>query len=434
MKPRSSTRLNELSALELAILLASRAITAEALVKDCLERIAERDAVVKAWVCVDAQAALARARVLDRQPRKTYLSGIPLGIKDIIDTADFPTTYGSRIYHNYQPRIDASVVATAQVQGLVTLGKTVTTEFAHRVPGPTTNPWDVNRTPGGSSSGSAAAVADMMVPFALGTQTTASTIRPASYCGVVGYRPTYGVMNCVGIKPNSPSFDSLGLFARQVADCSLLYDVLQEQTYEPLTTPHHALRIGFCRTPFWDKMQPEAAAIIERVIVQLSANGAIIEDVTVPEELLIASALHRTISSYELSRALGTERHQHYGLLSATIREGKIAEGMRVTGQDYARAQQVLEVTRARASSAWVDFDILIAPSASGIAPLGLSSTGASEFCTLWTALHGPTLSLPLPERDEGMPLGIQLIGKRGMDRQLFAAGLWIEQVLCSRY
>jgi len=422
--------LNELSVLELVRLLEEKAISVEALVGDCLDHIAEREAQVKAWVYIDRKAALTQARLLDKGARRGVLHGIPVGIKDIIDTADLPTGYGSDIYRTHQPQIDASVIATLKSQGGVLLGKTVTTEFAHRVPGPTTNPWDVSRTPGGSSSGSAAAVADYMVPLALGTQTTASTIRPASFCGVIGYRPSYGSISCSGIKANAPSFDTLGLFARSVADCSLLSDVLLEKAYAPLSVSSRAPRIGFCRTPFWKSMQPEAAEFIEKAIRQISRRGGLIQDFSLPPELLGVLAAHRTISSYELARALGTERHYHPAQLSATIREGKIAEGMRYTQQEYVTAQITLESARARMLDLLDGVDVLIAPSANGIAPVGLESTGTPEFCTIWTALHVPALTLPLPEKCDSMPLGIQLIGKRGMDRQLFEVALWIEQAL----
>lgn len=424
-------RLEKLDAVAAVKLLEAGEVTAEHLLASLLERIDEREPVVGAWEHVEREGALRAARAFDRSGRRGPLFGLPIGVKDIIDTADQPTTYGSPIYAGYRPGIDASCVAALRAAGGIILGKTVTAEFAHRAPGKTRNPIDPQRTPGGSSSGSAAAVADYMVPLALGTQTTASVIRPASYCGVVGYRPSYGLMSCAGIKPSSPSFDTVGLFARSVADIALLRDALQGR---PVQLPGGELgnlpRLGFCRKPFWDKVMPAAAAAFERVVEHLAAKGAVIGDVALPPDIAGLTKAHRIVASYELAGSLGAERVGHLDGLSSLLREGKMAEGLAYTPAQYFSAIAELEVARANAAALFGDWDIILSPSTSGIAEVGLQSTGPSEFSSIWTALHGPCLTLPLPERIDGMPIGIQLVARRGDDARLAEIAAWIERRL----
>lgn len=424
-------RLEKLDAVAAARLLELGELTAERLLAALLERIAEREPAVGAWEHVEREGALRIARAFDRTGRRGPLFGLPIGVKDIIDTSDQPTTYGSPIYAGYRPGIDSSSVAAARAAGGIILGKTVTAEFAHRAPGKTRNPLDPERTPGGSSSGSAAAVADFMVPLALGTQTTASVIRPASYCGVVGYRPSYGLISCAGVKPSSPSFDTIGVFARSVADTALLRDALLGR---PVKLPNDELgrrpRLGFCRTPFWPKVTPAAVAVLERAVAHLSTKGAEIGDVELPSHIAGLTKAHRVVASYELAGSLGTERLEHFDGLSSLLREGKMAEGLAYTPQQYFNAVAELETGRAQAGAVFGDWDIIISPSTSGIAEVGLQSTGPSEFSSIWTALHGPCLSLPLPERIDGMPIGLQLIARRGDDARLADVAAWIERRL----
>src|ERR1700751_1651845 len=226
-------------------------LTAAGVVQSCLERIAEREPVVRAWAHLAADAALAQARAIDKAGRKTLLNGVPFGLKDIFDTTDMPTTYGSPIYIGCRPANDASAASLPRAAGGILLGKTVTTEFANRQPGPTTNPHDPDFTPGGSSSGSAAAVADCMVPLAIGTQTGGSVIRPAAYCGVVGWKPSWGLCPPAGMYMNTDSLDTVGAMARSVGDIALFRAALMAIPYEPPTLPDRPLRLALCRTPHW---------------------------------------------------------------------------------------------------------------------------------------------------------------------------------------
>ncbi|MBJ3778535.1 amidase [Acuticoccus mangrovi] len=414
-----------LDALALARAIEAGTLTCEALVRRLLERIEAREGDVKAWTHIDPGAALDAARTLDRTPRQGLLHGLPVGIKDVIDTADMPTRYGSPIYANHQPAIDAAPVAAVRAAGGLILGKHVTAEFAHRVPGETRNPHDLARTPGGSSSGSGAAVGDGMVPLAIGTQTTGSTIRPASYCGVVGYRPTFGIMGIVGVKPSSPSFDTVGLFAGTVASCALLRDALLEA---PFTLPRGdggRLRIGVCRTARWDEMEPATADALEAAFARLGVVAEV-RDVALPVDMSRLAKAQRTVSAYEIVRSLASERRTHYHLLSEDLRNGRLAEGQRIDHTTYVAALADLEAARA-ASADWFDaVDCVVAPAAKGIASLGIASTGASTYCLPWTALHVPALSLPLPERVEGMPVGLQVVAGRGRDLALFDCAQWI--------
>src|SRR5947207_5481665 len=270
--PRNSAtaqRLNELSITEIARGIAAGRFTAEAVVRDCLARIEAREPIVQAWATIDPELALAQARALDRGPNGGALHGVPIGVKDVIDTADLPTEMGSPIYKGHRPACDAACVAFSRAAGAVILGKTVTAEFAGMSPGPTTNPHNPAHTPGGSSSGSAAAVADNMVPAAFGTQTGGSVLRPAAYCGVVGYKPTFNLINRSGIKFAAESLDTIGVIARTIGDVELVTAAVIGK--EPARrTMETAPRIGLCRTPLWDTAQPETKHAVEDAAKRLS--------------------------------------------------------------------------------------------------------------------------------------------------------------------
>lgn len=421
-----SRSLNRLSARELIRLLELGEISSIDILRDCLARIDEREETVRAWAHLEADAAYAEAARIAGQPSRGILRGIPLGVKDVIDTADMPTAYGSPIYQGHRPAADAAVVAAVKGAGGIVLGKTVTAEFAHRFPGPTTHPLDPSRTPGGSSSGSAACVADFMVPLALGTQTTASTIRPASYCGVVGYRPSYGLVSCWGIKPSSGSFDTVGVFARDIPDCALLRDVLLGVEPQPVRLPDNAPRIGFCRTRLWPMVEPAAASRIEAAVSRLAASGAHVIDVNLPAVFDPVASAHRAISSYELAQNLVAERLFHEDKLSRLLKEGKMAEGLHCSIPDYFEAVKRLEAARMAIDGVFAPLDVFITPSTTGIAPVGTASTGTSDFGAIWTALHLPSMSIPLPDGLMGMPLGIQLVARRGEDIKLGDMAMWI--------
>lgn len=422
--------LTTLSALELARGLETGSLRAGDVVEAYLSRIAARDDTIRAWTCVSGAAARADAVRLDQAGPSGPMHGLPIGIKDVIDTAGILTSYGSPIYNDHVPEIDAAAVAQIRAGGGIVMGKTVTAEFAHRHPGPTVNPHDPARTPGGSSSGSAAAVADSMVPLALGTQTTASTIRPASYCGVVGYRPTYGFVSMAGVKPCAQSLDTIGLFARSVTDCALLRDCLLERSFtHPSIDLSRSPLIGFCRTPYWSQVAEPAARRVEEAVSRLAAAGAVLKDRSLPASFDDLATHHRAVSTFELSRNLAAERHGSFDQLSKILREGKLRQGLAMDIAEYAASAEALH--RCRVSFAdWMEDDVLIAPSAGDIAPLGGESTGPSEFSALWTALHLPVLSVPLPCDADRLPLGLQVIGRRGRDLTLFDIAAWISSVL----
>src|SRR5689334_4995941 len=294
--------LNAWTAREIAAGVAARHVTAEAVMRDCLDRIAAREPDVKAWTNLDPERALAAARAFDRDPVAGPLAGVPFGVKDIIDTLDYPTEWGTPIHRGRQPNRDAACVALTRRAGGVLLGKTVTTEFANLHPGPTRNPRDLARTPGGSSSGSAAAVADHMVPIALGTQTTGSTIRPASFCGVFGYRPTFGEHRLHGVMEASGSLDTLGILARSLDDVALWRDVLLGIAPRSIADVGRAPRIGIYRPHIWNEVEPTTRTLVENAAQNLAKAGADVRDVKLPSAFTSLNDAHRWISSFEFAR------------------------------------------------------------------------------------------------------------------------------------
>ena len=420
-----SRALNEMSAADAAMALAAGQLTSEALVADCLERIHARESAVQAWAYIDPERALAQARECDRQPRRSRLHGIPVGVKDVIDTCDMPTEYGSPIYRGYRPAADAACVAQVRELGGVILGKTVSTEFATRHPNKTRHPLDGRRTPGGSSSGSAAAVADNMVPIAFGTQTSSSTIRPAAYCGVVGYKPSFGLINRAGLKFLSESLDTIGTLTRTVADAAL---IVEELSGLPPTSfaevSRLAPRIGFCRTPYWNAADEASRVRLESSARTLAKAGAQLSEVQLDAEF---AALNRTqieLSSYEFYRALTHERVRFPELISASLTQ-RIADGGKVSRAQYETAQMQATRCRARIADIFREYDVLIAPSAPGEAP-GLESTGEPIFGLMWTVLRLPCLTLPNGTGPTGLPLGLQVIAPAHADAALFVHAEWI--------
>jgi Asp-tRNA(Asn)/Glu-tRNA(Gln) amidotransferase A subunit family amidase len=421
-------QLNQLSASEAARRLAARDITAEQMARACLARIEEREATVRAWIHVDADAVLAGARALDAGPVRGPLHGLPLGVKDLIDTADMPTGYGSPIYAGHRPRADAACVALARAAGALVLGKTVTTEFAWFYPGKTTNPHNAQHTPGGSSSGSAAAVADCMVPLAYGTQTAGSVIRPASFCGIVGYKPTYGTLPRAGIKPLADSLDTLGVLTRTVADAALLVSAVSGRDLMPKPLAQ-APRIGVCRTHDWDAAEPETAAAMERAATLLARAGAEVTDIILPQVFAGITQAQTDIQNYESYAALACERLQHYDALSDKLKQ-LLEHARQCDATRYDAAQALVATCRAQLGEAFSDMDVLLAPSAPGEAPAGLAATGNPIFCRIWTVLHVPAINLPCSRGPQGLPVGVQIVGRRGDDARALAVADWAEQRL----
>src|SRR5689334_12714323 len=280
---KPAAALNELTASEIASAVSAGKTTCEAVARACLERIEAREPQVLAWQYLNPDQVIAQAKALDQSGKRGPLIGVPFAIKDIIETSDMPTEMGSPIYKGHRPKGDAACVALSRRAGGVLMGKTVTTEFANRHAGKTRNPFDPSRTPGGSSSGSAAAVGDFMVPLGIGTQTTGSTIRPAAFCGAFGYRPTHGDLRLVGVKEAAGSFDTLGLIARSVEDIALYRDVLTGGEPQPVKDAP-APRIGFCRTHFWSRVEPTSQKLLEDAAAKLAKAGARVKDVTLPKE------------------------------------------------------------------------------------------------------------------------------------------------------
>lgn len=396
--------------------------TPSKLLEQHLEIIAQREPQVLAWIHLDRDGARARARALDAAPVAGPLHGIPFGIKDNIDTHDMPTGYGSTIHTGFTPTRDAACVAAMRLAGANPLGKTVSTEFAHRAPGATRNPHDPAHTPGGSSSGSAAAVACGMVPLAFGSQTTGSVIRPAAYCGVVGYKPTYGQFNTSGMIANTPAFDTLGVMARAVEDIALVRRALLDDSLPELVPAALAgVRVGVCRTPWWDQASADAQAVLEDAAQALARAGAVVADFDDNGAFNGLEKVNLVVSGYEFARTMAHERLHAYERLSAVLREGRMADGLRETHAAYVAALLRLEHARLQLDQAFEAVDYVLTLPAPGAAPEGLASTGSAIFNMAWTTLHTPAITLPVARDGHGLPLGVQLVAKRYRDDRLLA-------------
>jgi Asp-tRNA(Asn)/Glu-tRNA(Gln) amidotransferase A subunit family amidase len=418
---------NRLSAAQAAARLARGEITAEALLRDCLARVDAREPIVRAWQFLDREHALAQARSLDRGPVRGPLHGIPVGVKDVFDTHDMPTEHGSPIYKGHRPVADAAVVALTRRAGGLVMGKTVTTEFATFHPGPTRNPHDPAHTPGGSSSGSAAAVADFMAALAFGTQTAGSIIRPASFCGVVGYKPTYNTLPRAGFKPDADTLDTVGVLARTVEDAALFVAALAGRP-ELRSPPAAPARIGLCRTYEWHRSGRETVAAVENAASRLSASGARVRDLQLPTSFAGLLKAQITVMWYEVARSLADEFTRHPEQLSAQLRE-RCEKGYACDPAEYAAAIALGRDCRARLADAFGDCDVLLAPAAPGEAPKG-EATGDPVMNQVWTFLHVPCITVPAAKGPNGLPVGVQIVGRIGDDARTLAAAQWVEGLL----
>ena len=424
--------LTDLTASAAAAEIARGALSAEDYARACLDRIAEIDGDIHAFVHLDREHVLAQARTLDERRSDGQplgpLHGVPVAIKDIVDTADYPTELGSPIGAGRRPWRDATVVAKLRAAGAIIIGKTVTTEFAFYHPGPTRNPHDTSRTPGGSSSGSAAAVAARMVPLAIGTQTNGSVIRPAAFCGVFGVKPSYGTVSRAGVLPLSRKLDHVGGFARSLPDLALLLDVITgydpaDPDTRPVASPDFrarqaektplAPRFAFVRTPIWHKTDADTKAAFEELA---EALGDAIVPVDLPERFAEAWDCHRTIMLAETPYNLAPLLKR--GEPSPMLREF-VAEGRLLKAVDYLDALAQAPTFAASLSDIFDEYDAIITPAAAGVAPKSLDTTGDPAFCTLWTLTGHPALTLPLLTGTDGLPLGVQLVGPPGGDARL---------------
>jgi Asp-tRNA(Asn)/Glu-tRNA(Gln) amidotransferase A subunit family amidase len=415
--------LNLLTATEAATKLRDGSATSVELVEHCLARIAARDPDVQAWAFVDRDIALDQARARDREQPRSPLHGVPVGIKDIFDTCDMPTAYGSQIYKDHRPANDTAVVSLLRLAGAVIMGKCVTTEFASPVPIGTRNPHDLKRSPGVSSSGSAAAVADFMVPLAMGSQTGGSTILPAAFCGVVGYKASLTGIDRGGIRHLRPTIDTMGLFARSIEDIALLRSALVGA--EKATFDLSRVRIGVCRTPYWGEAQPETVQALERAARALSAAGAEVTDAELSEVFAGIEDSFRVIVRLEGARAMDWEARHHLATMNHWLKRELDPAG-RPDETQYERAQVHALACRRALANLFERCDTIITPSACGEAVADLESVSNSAFNRVWTLMRGPCLTIPAFNGPNGMPVGLQVVGPAGDDDRTIALADWI--------
>ena len=413
----------KLSITAVSAAIAEGELTPKALMESCLERIAEREPAVKAFAHYDAEAALDAARRLPESHGSGALYGIPVGIKDIIDTADMPTECNSPIYKGHRPAQDAVCVARLREAGAIILGKTVTTEFASTFPGPTRHPRDSTRTPGGSSSGSAAAVGDCMLPLALGTQTGGSMIRPSAFNGVVGYKPAWGLFDTTGVKPLAVGLDTIGFMVRSLDDVPVVSGVLADRTPSvpvAVETP----KIAVVRSADWDTADPETQTLLEETAERLGKAGAVVRDVALPAPFEQISPGQRIVMAYQASEAFEHEWEHHRDALSESFRS-LIERGLEITAAERKEVMATREQCRTQLPDLFAPGEVILTPSAVGEAPLGLHSTGDSVFNRTWTALHVPCLTVPVTDGPHGLPLGVQFVEPRRDEATLLGTARW---------
>ena len=436
-----ASQLNWLSATDAARAIREGAISAEQLTEACLARVRDADADVQAWTFLDPDHALRQARECDIERSKGKpigpLHGVPVGIKDIFDTEDMPTEDGSVLHAGRTPAHDATAVAMLRSAGAVILGKTVTTEFATYRPGKTRNPHNPAHTPGGSSSGSAAAVAAGMVPLALGSQTNGSVIRPASFCGVYGFKPTHGLIPRGGVLKLSRTLDHVGVMARTLEDVALAAEQLVgADPRDPDTRPRARMpfvaaateepplppMLAFMKGPAWDRATPETAAAFDELVSEL---GDRVVAVDTPESARQALEWHRLIMEVEMAVNLVRELEEGRDQLSESLRS-QLGRGREATAFDYLRACARIPQINEGFEEIFERCDAIVTPAAPGTAPKGLEATGDPAFCTLWTLCGMPAVTLPLMRGEDGLPMGVQLVGPRGRDLRLLRTARWM--------
>lgn len=397
-----------------------------ALAETALARIEAAEPELHAWAHVDPEAVRAAARRLDDAPSVGPLHGVPVGMKDCFDTADMPTSYGSEIYAGFQPRADAACVAMLRAAGAIVVGKTALTEFAAPYPGPTRNPVNPAHTPGGSSSGSAAAVAAGMVPVALGSQTMGSLLRPASYCGVVAYKPSWGLIPTSGMKAQVPDYDHVGVMARRLDDAVATASVLTGLADDGATAEHPP-RIAVFRGPQPELAEPAAREALDRAAARCAAAGAEVTEMEMHPLLVRACDAQMVMTWHDMARSLVWEWHTRRDRISPLLR-GFLEQGWAIGHADYAAARDAVAEARAAVADLFGPADIVMGYSAPGEAPRGLGSTGDTVFNRLWTVLRLPAITLPSGTGPNGLPLGVSLVGRFEDDARLIIAARWCER------
>jgi Asp-tRNA(Asn)/Glu-tRNA(Gln) amidotransferase A subunit family amidase len=436
-----ASQLNWLSACDATRAIADGALSAEQLVEACLARITDADPAIGAWAYLDPEHARAQARAADAQRARGEatgpLHGIPVGIKDIFDTGDMPTEDGTVLHAGRAPAADAAAVAMLRAAGAVVMGKTVTTELATYSPGKTRNPHNPAHTPGGSSSGSAAAVAAGMVPLALGTQTNGSVIRPAAFCGVYGFKPTHGLIPRSGVLKLSRTLDHVGVFARSIEDVALIseslvgYDPADPDTRPRARPPFRRVAtedpplppvLAFTQTPLWERTDEDLREAFAELVAHL---GDRVFELDLPGTTAQGLDWHRCIMEAEMAANLDAEWTQGRDRLSDSLR-GQLERGRGVSALNYQQALARIPMINAGFEEIFERCDAILTPSAPGTAPAGLDATGDPSFCTLWTLAGMPSITLPLMQGSNGLPLGVQLVGPRGGDARLLRTARWL--------
>jgi len=421
----------QLSADQAAAMMARGELSSEVLTRACLQRIEAREPLVQAWAHLDPEGAMVQARARDREPRRGPLHGIPIGVKDIIRTSDLPTTFNSPVYAGHRPSEDAHAVAVLRAHGAVILGKTQTLEFACGGRFPTTrNPWDPERTPGGSSSGSGAAVADGMVPLALGTQTGGSTIRPAAFCGVYGMKPTWGRIPFDGIKSYSPALDTVGFYGRSAADLRLLLQAYAVADGEPVVRRDPLqLHLGICRTPLWAEAEAEAQSAFEATLGRLRSAGVQLVELSWPAGCDDINRWQDELMQDGGRYAFWPERLNHSDLLHDDF-QAKLDNHLGLTPERMRSALDGIARCRIAFEASLSGLDGALGLSAPGAAPVGLHTQGMATFNRMWTAMQVPCISIPALWTAQGLPMGLQLIGQRYDDAALLAVAQTLSAVL----
>jgi Asp-tRNA(Asn)/Glu-tRNA(Gln) amidotransferase A subunit family amidase len=420
-----------LSALDLARRIEDGTMTPAKVVDRCAEAIAAQDAEIGAFAALDVERARRAAEAQAHSHGPTLLRGLPVGVKDIFDTVDFPTEYGSKIYAGYRPPSDCAAVSLLKRAGGVVLGKTITTEFAHMQPAKTKNPRNLAHSPGGSSSGSAAAIAAGMVPIATGTQTGGSVIRPAAYCGIAGFKPSYRLLPTAGIKAFSWSLDTVGLFAAGVADVAYAAAAMSGRDLRVDRTPPAAPALLIARTRVWSEASADMQRAIEDTARAAQAAGAQVQDIDLPDVVEEAWRLQPIIMDYEAFRALAYEYDNHRNAIGPVL--GTLLDkAASITSEEYDAARRLTRRAR-HAANELLEGKFILTPSAPGAAPQGFLTTGKATFNRLWTSMGTPCVNVPGISDTAGLPLGVQVVGRFGRDRATLEAAAFVENVIARR-